>query len=294
MPQVDLETLVSVCAGGSCDRKIACETTLADQDDISSKEPDLQEIPPDFPPDSFWLSKDAEFDWFDRNVFYERKESHKGNSNSTNLNPNLNPNSNSTSQRFSLNLKSKASIIGLPKPQKSCFADAKLRRNIRPANPRFFPKRPEPTGKSAVPATEPSSPKVSCMGRVRSKRDRSRRLQNRQRSLKEKPKLKPEPEPERRRKMGLWTNFRAIFRTGCRHKPAVETDERMSPIRSVGTKKESPPRKSVTAKGRDRDRDLSSTSIEEAPGLGGMKHFASGRRSGAWSVDDMDVTKSEP
>ncbi|XP_059630127.1 uncharacterized protein LOC132273117 [Cornus florida] len=78
MPQVDLETIVSVCGGGN-DRKIACET-LADGDNLREN-PDLTEVPPDFPPESFWLSKD----------------------------------------QFSLNLKSKASLIGLSKTQKASY-----------------------------------------------------------------------------------------------------------------------------------------------------------------------------
>ncbi|MCD7452657.1 hypothetical protein HAX54_017717 [Datura stramonium] len=46
------------------------------------------ELPTDFPPESFWLSKDAEFDWFDRNAFLDRKQSTKGiGPNTTNLNP---------------------------------------------------------------------------------------------------------------------------------------------------------------------------------------------------------------
>ncbi|KAK9289831.1 hypothetical protein L1049_007991 [Liquidambar formosana] len=274
MPQVDLETLVSVCGGGSCDRKIACETLA--QDDPPQEEHDVPEVPPDFPPESFWLSKDAEMDWFDRNAFYERKESTKGNSNSTNLNPNLNPSSNSSSQRFSLSLKSKASIIGLPKPQKSCFTDAKLRRNYKPANIRFFPKRAEPAGKSTVPMTEPSSPKVSCMGRVRSKKDRNRRLRSRQRSLRSSEPAMEKTKPTERRRAGLWTSFRSIFRSGCRHQPAVEIEEPST---------ESPPRKSVTSKARD------VTEIEPAgdpPGLGGMMRFASGRRSESWDVGESD------
>ena len=48
----------------------------------------------------------------------------------------------------------------------------------RASNTRLFIKRIEPTGKSVVPMAEPSSPKVSCIGRVRSKKDRSRRLGN--------------------------------------------------------------------------------------------------------------------
>ncbi|CAL0309960.1 unnamed protein product [Lupinus luteus] len=94
MPQLDSETLVSVFAGSSINRKIACETLSDDHE---------SEIHPHSPPESIWLSRDEEFDWLDRNAVCERKESTKGNSNSdpnyTNLNPN--PNSQSNSRRFS-------------------------------------------------------------------------------------------------------------------------------------------------------------------------------------------------
>ncbi|PON83081.1 hypothetical protein TorRG33x02_210550 [Trema orientale] len=294
MPQVDLETLVSACAGGggSMDRKIACET-LADAEKPpgygnADEEP---EVPPDFPPESFWLSKDAEFDWFDRNAFYERKESQKGNSNSTNLNPNLNPgggsNSNSNSQRFSMNLKSKAAIIGLPKPQKTNFVDAKHRKNCRLGNTRLFPKRSGSSGKSDGPMIEPSSPKVSCMGRVRSKRDRKRRWrksrQRSQRSSTEPVSVTVEKvTPAERRKTGFFASFRAIFRTGCREKSGGT-----SVSGRVALRTESPPRDSVSARSRDFsgvDIDAPSRrSVEiEPPGLGGLHRFASGRRSGSW------------
>ncbi|KAJ0089022.1 hypothetical protein Patl1_32532 [Pistacia atlantica] len=53
MPQVDLETLVSACAGGgSCDNKIACETLATDKDDNNKPDnqlPDQPEIPARFP-----------------------------------------------------------------------------------------------------------------------------------------------------------------------------------------------------------------------------------------------------
>ncbi|XP_059646680.1 uncharacterized protein LOC132293281 [Cornus florida] len=280
MPQVDLETIVSVCGGGN-DRKIACET-LADGDNLPEN-PDLTEVPPDFPPESFWLSKDAEYDWFDRNAFYERKESTKGNSNSSNQNPN----SNSSSQRFSLNLKSKASIIGLPKTQKASYVDTK-RRTCKPANIRLFPKRSESVGKSTVPVTEPSSPKVSCMGRVRSKRGRRKQASQPAKTViittdKEKT-------DGGRRKTGLYSRFMSVFRSTRRSKRSVERIE--PPV-------DSPPRKSVTIK--VREMPLSAEKVGEPPGLGGMTRFASGRRStSSWGTDDLDqmldvrVSISEP
>ena len=57
MPQVDLEILVSACAGG--DSKIACET-LSDGNDeqpqaAAAAAAEQQDPPPDLPPESFWL-----------------------------------------------------------------------------------------------------------------------------------------------------------------------------------------------------------------------------------------------
>ncbi|KAL5545831.1 hypothetical protein UlMin_005518 [Ulmus minor] len=292
MPQVDLETLVSACAGGSVDRKIACETLAGEkppEDDTDEAEP---ELPADFPPESFWLSKDAEFDWFDRNAFYERKDSTKGNSNSTNLNPNLIPGSNSNSQRFSKNLKSKAAIIGLPKPQKACFVDAKNRKHCKAGNTRLFPKRSGSVGKSDAPMIEPSSPKVSCMGRVRSKRDRKRRSKK-SRSIRASEPVREMVKPVERRKTGFFSSFRAIFgRSGSHEKRRPDTKTRPEEG-SV-----SPPRDSFSRRGRPFTAieidapsmdSLPRRSMEsEPPGLGSMQRFASGRRSGAL-VGDADV-----
>ncbi|KAF2307640.1 hypothetical protein GH714_030525 [Hevea brasiliensis] len=281
MPQVDLETLVSACAGVSCERKIACETlaaTTTTTNDDQHHHPqesitDPPEIPPDLPPESFWLSKDAELDWFDRNAFIERKDSTKGNSHSTNLNPNVNPNSNqSNSQRFS-NLKSKASIIGLPKPQKSCFVDG--RRHCKPGNTRLFPKR-SATTKSDSSVIEPSSPKVSCMGRVRSKKDRNRRLRNKQRSNETESKSEKQ---ERKQKTGFLASFRAIFRATSSNRTAKKGKD--------ASQRGSLSKKSSTAKTIDiRERLPVSERVSpvgaEPVGLGGMKRFASGRKSESW------------
>lgn len=311
MPQVDLETLVSACAGVSCDKKIACETlanainknpnyATVNNDKNPSQEHDADdhqepEIPPDLPPDSFWLSKDAEFDWFDRNAFYERKESQRGHSHSNPIG--LNPNPSSTSQRFSTStttttLKTKASIIGLPKPQKF---DPKCKRYSK-ANTNWFPKRTSSVGKSDGPLCEPSSPKVSCIGRVRSKRDR-RRLKKRQGSGSESGSLKSVP--DRKQKPGLFASLKTIFRArkgseGKNRERRKESSERKSggvvsthDIRdrlpgggahAQSKRVESPPRKSVASESR--------RSLDGEPvGLGGMQRFTSGRRSDSWIGD---------
>ncbi|GMJ02909.1 hypothetical protein like AT3G52710 [Hibiscus trionum] len=273
MPQGNLETLVSACAGGSLDNKIACETLATTESDTndylhSAEKPVEEEIAPE----SFWLSKDAEFDWFDRNAFYQRKESHKGNSapNSTNLNPSLNSNSNS--QRFSLR-KSKASIIGLPKPQKPCFVETKNRKHTKPGNTRLFPKR-STSAKSDRPVVEPSSPKVSCMGRVRSKRDRNGRLKKRDQNPAGVETVKGKTTKKR---SSLFSSFRSIFRPKSNGK-ASEAHVPTADIRSRL------PRDDDEAIWIEPEIMESEVVAEPEPepepvSLGGMRRFASGRRS---------------
>ncbi|XP_054803377.1 uncharacterized protein LOC129306692 [Prosopis cineraria] len=275
MPQVDLETLVSACAGGSsCDRKIACET-LADHADS--------------PPEAIWLSRDEEYDWWDRNAVYERKESTKGNSNSTNLNPN----SNSNSQRFSSNFTSKASIIGLPKPQKtSFFVDAKNRRSHKPGNARLFPKRSTSVGKSESAVIEPSSPKVSCMGRVKSKRDRNRRLRNRQRPSSESATTPEKSARSGRRKYGFLESFRAMFRSNRKENSVQKSD--LEPVGSAPrseSKNTHPHDKWASGKEASLSELMPRNSVSESepPGLDGMMRFASGRRSESWGLGGSEI-----
>lgn len=257
-------------------------------DPEEKEQPDRPEVPPDFPPESFWLSKDAEFDWFDRNAFFERKESTKASSNSTNLNPNLHPQSISNSQRFSSNLKSKASMIGLPKTQNTAYVDAKNRRNCKSAgNIRLFPKRSGSGGKSVSSMIEPSSPKVSCMGRVRSKKDRNRKKNHHNHNSSEaaevataKDKSK-EKSVEKQRK-GFFSSFRTIFRSGGRRQPVVEPTA-------------SPPEQNLRAPPSSATNPPPSASLPskiddtEPPALGGLHRFASGRRSDSWSVSEAGI-----
>lgn len=293
MPQG--ETLVSARAGGSSDRKIACETLADDDFNQSTEETDRPPANPDSPPESFWLSRDEEFDWWDRNAVYERKDSGKGNNNTTNNNNTSNStNLRSNSQRISLNLKSKASIIGLPKPQKPSFMEAKNRRNHKLGNTGLFPKRNGSVAKSESSLNEPSSPKVSCMGRVRSRRDRNRRLRSRQRSSDSAAattvaKEKLVRSRSRNSKPGFFESFRAIFRSRRRENPAQKSD--LPP-------EDSTPRKNHRkSRASDFDADVSfaesiprkSVSEAEPPGLGGMKRFASGRRSDAWGAGEPEI-----
>ncbi|XP_010426890.1 PREDICTED: uncharacterized protein LOC104711820 [Camelina sativa] len=278
MPQV----VSSVCAGGS-DRKISCETLADDNNnEDSTHDPKIRPVSIDFPPESYSLSKEEQLEWLNDNAFFERKESQKRNSPT----PNQNPNPNSNSQRVSL--KSKASIIRLPKPQKTCFNEAKKRRNCRIARTLMIPKRIGSRLKSDPSLSEPSSPKVSCIGRVRSKRDRSRRIQ-RQKSGSFKDK------PVRVKKPGFFTSFRAIFRTGggCKdvstaareaHAPrkdaVVPTPARVSARRSTDIRGRLPPEESSPTRNSTGSRRSLDCGGDEPvlPGLGGMTRFTSGRR----------------
>ncbi|KAL3327541.1 hypothetical protein AABB24_035293 [Solanum stoloniferum] len=291
MPQVDLETLVSACAGGGSDRKVACET-LADSDDGEKRVKDEEkqsEHPPDFPPESFWLSKDAEFDWFDRNAFLDRKQSTKGIGPNT---TNMNPGSNSSSQRFSSTLKSKASIIGFPKTQKTSYVDSK-RRTCKPANIRLFPaKRSESTLKSAS-VTEPSSPKVSCMGRVRSKRrSRSRRSSEKSKKCEKNSLERSRSNNGEKRKSGFCSRLLSIFRSNRSNKKLASsiTDKTLGSKSTTEPIKPLRKSKSVSV---GKTRGGVPVSVEpvftEPAGLGGMKRFSSGRRSESWGGDELNA-----
>ncbi|XP_042510974.1 uncharacterized protein LOC122086290 [Macadamia integrifolia] len=293
MPQGDLETLVC-----GVDRKVACESLVGDHHSPPDK-PDLsEEAPPDFPAESFQISKEEELDWFDRNALYERKESHKGNSN-----PNSNSNSNShshthshpisnhslnpnpSSQRFSLNFTPNTSIIGLPKPQKSCILSSKSRRSSRPPRPPFFPKRPSRSGKSLTVA-EPSSPKVSCIGRVKSIKDKSLRSASARRPT-EAVTIAKTSKSKQEKKTGFWANLMAILRSSCRDGSSVAVEGRPMESPSLA----SVPRWSFA----ERERKIpASMPLGEPTGLDGMKRFSSGRRSESWAVSDFDFEDSLP
>ncbi|GER33732.1 RING/U-box superfamily protein [Striga asiatica] len=214
---------------------------------------------PDFPPESLLLPKDAEHDWFDRNAVYERKDSTRGNSNPNSM-------SGSNSQRSSA--KSKASIIGLPRTQKAAFADSKWR-TCKAANAGLFPKRENTT----VTEAEPGSPKVSCMGRVRSMSGRRRANP-------------PGTEGTTAEKSGIGGGERRsgfcakVMRVFCFNNGSRK------PFRSGSGKvvegpeeEEEPPRRSAIWE--QKEFPAGGETAGDPPGLGGMVRFRSGRRSGS-------------
>lgn len=237
-------------------------------------------------PESFWLSKDSEFDWFDRTAFLERNESTKGyTNNSTNLNPNVNPShSNPSSQRYSVNLKSKAAILGLPKTQKTTYVDSK-RRQCKPVNVRLFPKRSNSIGKTpaTVLVTEPSSPKVSCIGRVRSKKCRSRRKTTGSVSepMRSASQRSGRSGSSRVHKAGFMSRIASLFRS-----EGHRSSKNSKPVEKV----KEPVDKSCSRKINVTVKPVWSEpgTPSEPPALGGMMRFASGRRSDCLD-DDGDV-----
>lgn len=250
MPSIDLEASFASVRSTS-GRRVACEPF--DGDDHSTV------VATDAVPESFWLSKDAEFDWFDRNAVLERKESTRGNTVSSN---------HSNSQRFSHNFKSKskaAALIGLPKTQKNTFCEKRRCKNIR----LFPPKRPESVGKSTAQMNEPSSPKVSCIGRVRSKRSRHRKPVTKG-EKNEKPVVRSEPDREEK-KIGFCGGFLLLFRSNRRRCDGAAVKSEDSSVKSSSHRK------------KNRSKRCENVTVSDEPaGLGGMKRFVSGRRTENW------------
>ncbi|KAK4801369.1 hypothetical protein SAY86_021856 [Trapa natans] len=234
---------------------------------------------PDFPPESFLVSKDAELDWYDKNAVYERKESAKGISGT---NPTNTP---AVSHRLpaSSNMKSKkASIIGLPKTQKHGM-DPKSLRSSKAGNWHLFPQK---TGlaRDDPSVKEPSSPKVSCMGKVGPKKDPDRRgNESSQRDV----------VPEKGRKSGFFTGIGALFRSSCREGRAISAHSPVAVQSSAPGRKNSVAVTSSDVRKRlppagDRSDDSAprrrSAVDSEPTGLAGMVRFSSGRRPNSWGI----------
>ncbi|XP_039156146.1 serine/arginine repetitive matrix protein 2-like [Eucalyptus grandis] len=261
MPQVDLEALVSACAGGARDGKISCETVGGGGGGGRREDED----PPDLP-DSVLLSKDAEFDWFDRNAFYERRDSTKANSSpAAASNPILSSPTNSNSRRSSNNFKSRR------RSSASRSRRARASSTPEPAPLQGGRRRgvlPEAVGigrQGRSPAVEPSSPKVSCMGRVRSKRKRTggRGATSR---------LKGAEPGCSRASSRYWEPAAGI---GRRSWPTCRGRRRPAPGREEAPTGE--------RRGRSTSDPPAAEGGEPPSGLGGVKRFRSGRRPDSWA-----------
>ncbi|KAJ6800856.1 uncharacterized protein M6B38_202335 [Iris pallida] len=212
---------------------------------------------------------------------YERDDSAKESTNpKSNNNPNPNANANakvaaggsrSASQRGT-NLKAEGPIIGLPGRIRHVSCSVSRRPPPPSTSSRIFPKK-----KKAVPQSEPTSPKVSCFGKVSSDRERVERKDKRR---------------DPNRKPGWWAHLAAFFLScacggsggGRRRRRKLLDDDGTEAKPANGKIKSTTP--AATR--------LAAVPVEEppVPGLGGMKRFASGRRSAAWASEgEFDIDR---
>lgn len=196
MPQVDLESLVCGAAGaGAGDRKVSCETVIAGGSSGDASPcwvPPPPPPDPDFPPDSITIrigDDDGGAAFSELNPIYERDDSTKGSTNpkfaaAASSNPAVPLKSRSNSTRVAGNPAAAATtFFGLPVKIRPAFT------RRQPSQGRILPdKRSGGTGTGE----EPRSPKVSCIGKVLSDRERY----------------------GRRRRRRWWRGVAAVFRCG--------------------------------------------------------------------------------
>ncbi|CAM0883686.1 unnamed protein product [Alopecurus aequalis] len=192
MPQVDLESLVCGTGGaGAGDRKVSCETVIAGGSGDAS--PRWAPPPPpdhDFPPESITIriGDDDGAAFSELNPIYERDDSTKGSTN---------PKFAAASSNPAVPLKARsnsARIAGAPAAATTTFFGLPVK--IRPAFTRRQPSQgrilPDKRSGGGGTGEEPRSPKVSCIGKVLSDRERY----------------------GRRRQRRWWRGVAAVFRCG--------------------------------------------------------------------------------
>jgi hypothetical protein len=226
------------------------------------------------PPESTRLRIGDDIAWSEINGVYDRDDSLKENTNPKCLlknHPHHNTTNGSSSQRFSGNLKPTAApIIGLS--GKLGGQGARRPHNHPPA---IFPRKAKTGGggrapKAAVP--EPGSPKVSCIGKVLSDRERARLGRP------------PRARGSSVRQPGCCGGLGFLMRRSRSRNSAVEcVDQSPPPLAEAARRREAKEVDDTTA---------------AAPGLGGMRRFASGRRAAEWAAetddDDGRVPRSGP
>lgn len=197
---------------------------------------------------------------------YDREESTKGATN---------PKSYAKSRFASCNLnvpppvpsKNKPPIIALPRAniQEASAYDGRSVR--RPTQCRFFPKdkmKKRPTAREA----EPGSPKVSCVGKVLSERDRCRRRR------------------EERKERGSWTTLFCLGGSGGSEGGVVESAVTAAKRQGLDNSSSKGGAASAAKTGRgSSEAELCDNVV--VPGLDAMKRFSSGRR--AASRDEGDA-----
>ncbi|XP_062226799.1 uncharacterized protein LOC133925012 [Phragmites australis] len=187
MPQVDLESLVCGVAGaGAGDRKVSCETVIAGSSGDASP-PRMPPPPdPDFPPESIAIPISDEVAFSELNPIYERDDSTKGSTNPKAA-------AAGTSNPISAKTRSNSTrVAGAPTAAGTTFfgLPAKIRPPFsrrRASQGRILPDKRASGGVGGGSRgdgeAEPRSPKVSCIGKVLSDRERHgrRRLRLRRR-----------------------------------------------------------------------------------------------------------------
>jgi hypothetical protein len=245
------------------------------------------------PPESTRLRMGDDVAWSEINGVYDRDDSLKENTNPKCLlknhpHPHHHNNNGSSSQRFSGNLKPTAApIIGLSGKLGAQGGAARRHHHHHHHHhhhpPAIFPKKAKTGGggrapKAAVP--EPGSPKVSCIGKVLSDRERARLGRP------------PRARGGSSRPPGCCGGFGFGFlmRRSRSRNSAVECVDQSPP----------PPPLSEAARRRrakEMEEEVVVPAAAAAPGLGGMRRFASGRRAAEWAdemEDDGRVARSGP
>ncbi|CAN6330562.1 unnamed protein product [Urochloa humidicola] len=232
------------------------------------------------PPESTRLRIGDDIAWAEINGVYDRDDSLKENTNPKCLLKNHNPHHNGSSQRFSGNLKPTAApIIGLS--GKLGGARRNQHHHIHP--PAIFPKKAKTGGggrapKPAVP--EPESPKVSCIGKVLSDRERAR--------------LGRPPRPRGgSRQPGCCGGFGFLMRRSRSRNSAVECVDQSPPPLPLAEAARRREMKELEPE-QDEEEEVPAAAV---PGLGSMRRFASGRRAAEWAAemeDDGRVARSGP
>ncbi|RLN03838.1 hypothetical protein C2845_PM13G14110 [Panicum miliaceum] len=221
--QVDLESLVcGVSGAGAGDRKVSCETVIAGGSGDASppRMPPPPPPDPDFPPDSITIPIGDEAAFADLNPIYERDDSTKGSTNpkfaaAVVANPiAAKTRSNSTRVAGAPAPAAGTTFFGLPAKIRPPFSRRRQSQGRILAD-----KRSGGGGGSSSTSSrgdgevEPRSPKVSCIGKVLSDRERHGR--------------------PRRRRRGWWHGVAAMFRCdgcgrvpgGASRKMALEDDD---------------------------------------------------------------------
>lgn len=262
MPQVDLESLVcGVSGAGACagDRKVSCETVIAGGSGDASppRMPPPPPPDPDLPPESITIPIGDDVAFSELNPIYERDDSTKGSTNpkfaaaAAAVVNTVAAKTRSNSTRAAGGAPAAAAgttFFGLPAKIRPPFS------RRRPSQGRILrhDKRAGGGGGRGDGEVEPRSPKVSCIGKVLSDRERHGRLV--------------------RRRRGWWHGVASMFRCdGCAR---VAGGGRASSSRKMALEDDG---------GDDDDGELR----QQQPGVAGMRRFKSGRRAASWGDEAL-------